>query len=118
MENKNHLYMVGFGDSSLFRVEYAGTCEQLAASPLIRGISDALAAYIRKHVAQGSHAWRYAVPEIKEIKDSEKGKFAGFPDISSAVIGKIGRMLLEEVENMQYLKKIGNNAPFDNISEK
>lgn len=115
MEN-TRLYIVSFGDSAEYRMEYAGTKEEFENSPRIKDLEKELAAYLKSKVAVGSHADTYATAKIKEVEAKDAAKYAGYPDFNDASVAKIKEVLLEEVQNMLHQKSIDRNAPYANIN--
>lgn len=112
MENKEKVYIVSFGDSSKFKVKFDGTTDELENSPCLTGIKKRLVEFLKDKVAEGSHAERFATPQIKEVSPDDKKEYEGYPEFNESAIPEIEKTLLCEVENMRSLKELSKNAPF------
>lgn len=113
MENK--LYIVSFGDSEKYRINYSGTKEELQKSPIMQHIENTIEKYIKGKVPEGSEAKLYVKPYISEISKENESEFASYPELDEASLPEIEKVLLNEVEDMLSLKCLNKNAPFDDI---
>lgn len=117
MENKEKLYIISFGNSTKYRMLYAGTKEQLENSPKISALRHELAEFIKDNVAEeGSHACRFATPEIIEVDDADRGKYDGYADFGLVAVADIKKTLFTDVKNMLDQKTLDSNAPYGSVS--
>lgn len=116
MENKEKLYIISFGNSSQYRMMYDGSKEQLEKSTRMSAIKNELIEFIKDKVPMGSHAERYATPEIHEVENRDAAKYADYIDFDSVAVEDIKKTLLRDVENMLEQKQMDSNAPYGNIS--
>lgn len=112
MENKERLYIISFGNSVKYRMMYDGTKEELEKSPKMSALKNELADYIIKKVPMGSHACRFAQPEIHEVYREDEHKYDDYQDFNAVAVDDIKKVLLREVENMLDQKELDNNAQF------
>lgn len=107
------LYIVSYGDSRQYRVRFEGTKEQLAAQPFMKELEREMQKYIESAVAEGSHAARFTVPEIREVAGGRESEYDAYPELDINSAKEIESILLTEVKDMESVKKLNLNAPYD-----
>lgn len=112
MENKENLFIISFGNSTQYRMMYGGSKEDLEKSPRMSALKNELVDFIKDKVPMGSHAERYATPEIHEVESCDAGKYAQYEDFNSVAVGDIKKALLTDVVNMLDQKQMDSNAPY------
>ena len=111
MENKEKLYIISFGNSSQYRMMYDGSKEQLEKSPRMSALKNELIEFIKDKVPMGSHAERYATPEIHEVENRDAAKYADYIDFDSVAVEDIKKNAFKRCGKHARTKADGQQRP-------
>lgn len=114
MEKKQHLYIVSFGSSDKFRLQYHDSKEALGKSQQIVGIEKELEGYVKEKLPMAKASY-FTTPVIIEVDPSDEGKYASYPELNEKAVEKLKQKVLTEVEDMEDLRNLSRNAPWSNV---
>lgn len=115
MDTKQRLYIVRFGNSAAYRLEFSGTKDELKASRRLKDVEDTLAAYLTGHLPVCGHVRQLTTPVIHEVEPEDAAKYAGYRELDAEAMEALKHVLLTEASNYQDQKELDRNAPFANI---
>ena len=107
MENKR-TYIVSFGDSTRYRVNFDGTKEEFEVSDKLREIKTRVNDYLKEKFPTGGYA---DVVKISVADDDGRD----FPDLDKVGLDDLLKSVTTQVEVMREGFELNNNAPFDKI---
>lgn len=113
---ENRLYIVSFGNSAEYRVEYPGTKEDLEKSPELLKVEGTLAEYLKSKMPVCSHVKRLTTPAIHEVEPEDAARYASYRDLDAEAVNHLKDLILTEAHNYQDQKQLDLNAPFGNIN--
>lgn len=116
MDTKQRLYIVRFGNSAAYRLEFSGTKEELEASPRMKEVEDTLAEYLKSKIPVCNHVKRLTTPVIHEVESEDAPKYAGYRELDAEAIEALKHVVLTEARNYQDQKELDRNAPFADIN--
>ncbi|MBD5227426.1 MAG: hypothetical protein HDS67_05180 [Bacteroidales bacterium] len=113
MEKTNRLFIVSFGDSRKYRMEYADALDPhaLVHSAPFTEIENELNEYLKKEFPDETFAY-YTSPKVTEVDWEHRDKYASYPVLDAAAIDSIKKLLAKEVRDMNANKTLNNNAPY------
>lgn len=117
MEAKKRIYIVSFGDSDRYRVEFedvANVDPYHHTNPL-KGVESEITKYLNK-LFPGEALAYYDTPKIEEVYWKDREKYADIPLLDEAAVKKIETGLKVEVENRNFQDMLDSNAPYANIN--
>lgn len=112
MGNNSKIYLISFGDSDKYRIPFDGTLEQLEKSSLISTVRSEIESFVKSKIKSGSEVKTYALPQIREVSKDDKD-IEQYRLFDSSAIQEIKNMILSEVQDMDSLRELNRNAPFD-----
>lgn len=117
MEAKERLYIVSFGDSRKYKVEFkdVDNVDNYHHTDPLKIIEQEISEYLQKEFPGQSLAY-FTTPKITEVKWSDREKYADYPELDRVEVEKIKSVLKREIEMRQDLDRLDRNAPFDQIS--
>ncbi len=116
MEIKKRIYIVSFGDSNRYRVEFDDVANVDAyhhTNPL-KGVETEITEYLSK-IFPGEPLAYYETPKIEEVYWSDREKYADIPVLDEAAVKQIESQLKTEVENRNDQNMLDSNAPYANV---
>lgn len=116
MEIAKRLYIVSFGDSAKYRVEYPGTKEDLENSSELKNVEDTLVEYIKDKLPVCKHIKRLITPAVHEVEPEDADRYNDYLELNAESIEHLKKLVLTEAHNYQDQKQMDSNAPFDNIN--
>ncbi len=102
-------YLVSFGNSSQYILHDSASGKE---SKLTR-IEDELNSFLKEKFPDEAFAY-FTSPHIKEIEKPED--YAGYPELDSAALDQIKKVLLTEVKNFESQQELDSDAPFANVN--
>lgn len=116
METNRRIYLVSFGNSAEYRVDFSGTKEELETSPKLKELEASLAEYIRSKLPVCSRIKRLVTPEVREVEAGDAGKYSDYPELDEKAADALKDVVLTEALNYQDQKELDRNAPFSDIN--
>lgn len=118
MEGRKRLFIVSFGDSDKYRVEFNDESTNPYEHPSpVAWAEKSLNDYLKEKFPGKTFAY-YTTPKVTEVDWSHRDRYADYPVLDEKAIEKIKPVLVEEVENMRYQKKLNDDAPFSDVNVK
>lgn len=116
METKKKLYLVMFGDSREYRVEFEDVknVDPFHHTNPLEGVEKELTDYLRGEFPEESLAY-YVTPKVTEIEWDEHDKYADYPVLDDKAVEEIKEVLKRGVEVMEQNKEENSDAPYSNI---
>lgn len=115
METKERLYIVSFGDSNKYKMPFADSKEALKKSKKLVDIEIALQDFVREKLPMAKASY-FTTPVIIEVDPADEGKYAGYPVLDAAAVEQLKQTVLTEVEDMENIKCLSDDAPWSNIN--
>lgn len=116
MESTKQYFLVKFGDSRVYRVEYDG--KEIDGkhddSPLVR-VEKELNDYLRKEFPGDTFAY-FTTPKVTEISPEHEAKVREYPELDARAVNDIKHILRTEVETMEAVRRDNDNAPFSKMN--
>lgn len=116
MEAKKRIYIVNFGDSDRYRVEFddvANVDPYHHTNPL-KNVEAEITEYLGK-LFPGEPLAYYETPKIEEVYWEDREKVADIPVLDADAVKKIEAQLKVEVENRNDQNMLDSDAPYSNI---
>ncbi len=115
MEKKNRLFIVSFGDSRQYKMEYADANDPnaLVHSAPFAKIEEELNDYLKSEFPDETFAY-YTSPKVTEIDWSHRDQYASYPELNREAIDSIKKLLAKEVRDMNDTRVLNDNAPYAN----
>lgn len=117
MEAKKRLYIVSFGDSDKYRVEFediANVDPYHHTNPLA-GVEVEITDYLRR-LFPGQPMAYYDTPKVTEVEWKDREKYASYPVLDEKAVKKIEAELKIEVENRGDQEMLDRDAPYSDIN--
>ena len=113
MEKNNRLFIVSFGDSRQYRMEYADANDPnaLVHSAPFAKIEEELNDYLKAEFPDETFAY-YTSPKVTEIDWSHRDQYASYPVLDASAIDSIKKLLAKEVREMNANRELNDNAPY------
>ena len=112
MDSKKRLFIVSFGDSDRYKVEFDDYSTNPYEHPSPRAaVEKELNDYLKKKFPGKTFAY-YTTPKVTEVSWEHRDRYADYKPLTMDAIESIKKILEEEVENMKYQKHLDNNAPY------
>ena len=101
-------YLVSFGDSDKYAVEFPGKLEEFKNSDFVKGLEDKVEGFLKEKFPTGGYE---ETVEINVADDDGRD----YKDLDKVGFNDLLKSLECQVEVMREGKELNNNAPFDNI---
>lgn len=118
MEAKKRLYIVSFGDSNKYRVEFedvANVDPFHHTNPLCK-VEAEIEEYLGK-LFPGEPLAYYETPKVTEVNWDDRAEYESYPVLDDTAVKEIEAVLKKGVENMESQKVLDNNAPYADVNE-
>lgn len=117
MEGKKRIYIVSFGDSYHYRVEFedVANVDPFHHTNPLAGTEEEIKNYLER-LFPGEPLAYYETPKIEEVNWEDREKVAKFPVLDDKAVKDIEALLKREVENRADQKTLDMDAPFANIN--
>lgn len=116
METNRRIYLVRFGNSAEYRVDFPGSKEELEASSKLKELEASLAEYIRSKLPVCNHIKRLTTPVVREVEAENSGKYSDYPELDEKAVEALKDVVLTEARNYQDQKELDRNAPFADVN--
>lgn len=116
MEAKKRLYIVSFGNSREYRVEFDDVDNRDAfhhTNPL-KGIETEIAARLEKEFP-GQALGYFETPKVTEVDYADRDKYASYPELTPEAVKDIEEVLKKEIEVRAQDREDNLDAPYSNI---
>lgn len=113
METKKRLYLVSFGESNQYRVEFddvANVDPYHHTNPLAETEAE-IKEFLDAEFPGESLAY-FDTPKIEEVDWAKREDYASYPELDAAAVEDIKRILKTGVENFENQEALDLNAPF------
>lgn len=116
MEDKKRYYLVSFGNSRIYRLEYnVEDGEHHRSHEPFAKVEKELNDYLKREFPDGTFTY-FTSPKVTEItKDEDEHKYHGYPELDAKALDDLKNLLKREVEDMEAVKKSNSNAAFSTI---
>lgn len=116
MEKTKRLFIVSFGDSRKYRMEYTDENNpySLEHSAPFTEIESELNAYLKSQFPDESFAY-FTSPKVTEVSWEHRDKYLEYPVLDAAAIEDIKKVLVEEVKDMNSNKALNADAPWNDV---
>ncbi|MCM1290503.1 MAG: hypothetical protein NC201_03190 [Prevotella sp.] len=116
MENPHRLYIVSFGDSNKYRYEFADVMSEDPVKKVnpLDWLEKDLHDFLEEKFPGRTFAY-LVTPRVTEVLWKNREKYIGFPELNRIAVEQIKSVLIEEVESREDLKRLNNNAPYDQL---
>lgn len=101
-------YLVSFGDSDKYEVDFPGSLEEFKGSDKIKELKDKVENYLKEKFPLGNFA--DIVP--LHIEETEGGNY---PKLDLSNIGEILKNAVTQIGVEKFTDKLNLNAPFDKL---
>lgn len=117
MEAKKRLYIVSFGDSKKYRVEFEDVenTDSFHHTNPLTDVEAEIKVYLDK-LFPGEALAYFATPKITEVYWDDRAKYESYPELDAAAVKDIEAELKVEVENRNDQNSLDRNAPFAEIN--
>lgn len=117
MENKKRLLIVRFGDSKQYRLEFEdnSTHPYVHPNPLAP-VEKELNDCLEKEFPGKTFAY-YTTPQVTEISWEHRDQYSDYPVLDANAVQEIKNTLRGEIEDMDDVKEINRNAPYDRLNK-
>lgn len=102
-------YLVSFGDSDKYAVDFPGSLDELKKSDKIKTVVDKVEGFLKEKFPMGGFA--DIVPlHIEEAKDN-----VNYPELDKATIEDLVKNAVKQIGVEKFTDKLNLNAPFDKL---
>lgn len=115
MSEKKHLYIVSFGDSRKYRLEYQSKPDedQLLHRPEpFVGIEKELNDYLRSLFPDESFAY-FTSAKVEEVDWSHRAQYMEYPELDAKAVADIKAELKREVKDAEAVASLNSDAPYN-----
>lgn len=116
MENNKHIYIVSFGDSKEYKLEYEGAESNAENEASLIKLENYLNAFLKEKFPNGSFAY-YTTPKITEIAPEHMSQFESYPPLDDEAVEEIKKVLVREVKVMNSDKELNSNALWSDVND-
>lgn len=116
MDAKRRLYIVSFGNSREYRVEFEDVENRDAfhhTNPL-KGVEAEIKARLEKEFP-GESLGYFETPKVTEVDYADRDKYASYPELTPAAVAEIEGVLKKEIEVRAQDHEDNLDAPYSNI---
>ena len=116
MEKTKRLFIVSFGDSRKYRMEYADANDpySLVHSAPFSEIEAELNEYLKSEFPDESFAY-YTSPKVTEVNWEHRDQYKDYPVLDAKAIADIKKVLVKEVEDMNSNRTLNDDAPWNDV---
>ncbi len=116
MENTNRLFIVSFGDSRKYRMEYTDAKDpySLDHSAPFTEIEAELNEYLKSQFPDESFAY-YTSPKVTEVSWEHRDQYMNYPVLDDKAIADIKKVLVKEVKDMNDNRELNSDAPWNDV---
>lgn len=101
-------YLVSFGDSNKYEVEFPGSLEQFKDSDIVKNLKEKASEFLNKKFPMGNFA--DIIPIHIEEADGKD-----YPKLDMANIGDMLKNMATQIGVDKFTDKLNLNAPFDKL---
>lgn len=115
MEDKKKYYLVSFGNSSVYRLEYnVEDGEHHRSHDPFARIEKELNDYLKREFPDKTFTY-FTSPKITELSDDKDGKYQEYKELDAKAVEDIKHVLKREIEDMEAVKESNSNAAFSTV---
>ena len=101
-------YLVSFGDSDKYEVDFPGKLDEFKNSEIVKGLEDKVASYLKDKFPMGNFA--DIVPLHIEEADGKD-----YPKLDMSQISELLKNAVTQIGVEKFTDKLNLNAPFDKL---
>ena len=102
-------YLVSFGDSDKYAVEFPGSLEEFKNSDVVKNLTEKVDDFVKGKFPMGN------VLDVIPLHIEEADNTSGYENLDASKIGDIIKNALTQVGVENFTDKLNLNAPFDKI---
>ena len=102
-------YLVSFGDSDKYAVDFPGTLDQFKNSDNVKGLKDKVMSFLKDKFPMGNFA------DMVPLHIEEADGKSGYQELDMSKIGDILKNAATQIGVEKFTDKLNLNAPFDKI---
>ena len=102
-------YLVSFGDSDKYAVEFPGSLAEFEKSDKLKEIKDKVMNFLKEKVPMGNFADMIPL-HVEECKDA-----SGYPTLDLSKLQDLLKNTLTQIGVEKFTDKLNLNAPFDKL---
>lgn len=102
-------YLVSFGDSDKYSVDFPGTLAEFEKSDKLKGLKDTVSSFLKDKFPMGGFA------DIVPIHVEEADGKTEYPALDMSKIGEILKNAATQIGVEKFTDKLNLNAPFDKL---
>lgn len=116
MEDKKKYYLVSFGNSRVYRLEYnVEDGEHHRSHDPFARIEKELNDYLKREFPDTPYTY-FSAPKVTEItRNEDEYKYHGYPELDAKAVEDIKHVLKREIEDMEAVKESNSNAAFSTV---
>lgn len=115
MENNKHIYIVSFGDSKEYRLEFDNDSPNGDSqdSSLVN-LENELNAYLKEKFPNETFAY-YTTPKVLDVAPEKNAEFESYPLLDNQAVEEIKEVLIREIKVMNSDKELNANAQWSDV---
>ena len=102
-------YLVSFGDSDKYAVDFPGTLDQFKNSDTVKGLKDKVMSFLKDKFPMGNFA------DMVPLHIEEADGKSGYQELDMSKIGDILKNAATQIGVEKFTDKLNLNAPFDKL---
>ena len=102
-------YLVSFGDSDKYAVDFPGTLDQFKNSDTVKGLKDKVMSFLKDKFPMGNFA------DMVPLHIEEADGKSGYQELDMTKIGDILKNAATQIGVEKFTDKLNLNAPFDKL---
>lgn len=102
-------YLVSFGDSDKYAVDFPGTLEQFKNSDMIKGLVEKVEDFMKEKFPMGNFA------DVIPLHIEEADGKSGYQELDNATVTDILKNAMTQIGVENITNKLNLNAPFDKL---
>lgn len=102
-------YLVSFGDSDKYAVEFPGTLSQFESSDVLKGLKEKVASFLKDKFPMGAFA------DVIPVHVEEADGKTDYPQLDMSKIGELLKNVATQIGVEKFTDKLNLNAPFDKL---
>ena len=103
-------YLVSFGDSDKYEVDFAGNLEEFKNSDKVKDLLDKVEGYVKEKFPAAGDIKNIIPLHVEELTDGK-----AYPKLDVTKVGDLLKDALTQVGVEKFTDKLNLNAPFDKL---
>lgn len=102
-------YLISFGDSDKYEVDFPGTLDQFKNSDIVKGLKDKVGEYLKEKFPMGNFA------DMIPVHIEEADGATGYEKLDLSNVSGLLKNLVTQIGVEKFTDKLNLNAPFDKL---